>query len=160
MEFLRDAYRAFQEKRKDPRNIEIRNSSEDLHRKFEELCEPALGHVYANLSRFQADQILPQGEESDGMRVHIILFGPRVYTCSLGPENSGLMFILDDDNARLSRYVPAEHTGFYDNFKVTDLVRQDADSKDIKLQGLHFGHRMVDVLMDVKHISPEAFSYI
>lgn len=160
MEFLRGAYRSFQERRRDPRNAEIRNSAEYLHRKFEELCTPALGHVFADLSRAQADQILPQAEDTDGMKVHIVLFGPGVYSCSLGPEDSGLMFILDDHTARLSRYTPRERPGPFDHVRVTDLIRKDADPKDIKLQGLRFGHRFVDALTEARRISPEAFSYI
>lgn len=142
----------------DPRTAEIKASAQDLHSKFDAVTSGALGRLLIRLNQEQSDEILPSAEGVAPLRVEIVLFGPRAYSCAL---DRGMHFTLFGNDASLSNVRPKEKPSLYealhDPFKSTPLRRSDLDKRGQKLQALAFGHRMVDVLLRVKDENPDSF---
>lgn len=166
MGFLHEGLRSFGRKvgeirTPDPRKEQAKQSAALLRERIDEVMGV---HKYSmtddiELSVAQSERLVPSVDGASPINVSLALVGSEMYIITLERTNgSSIQFDLIGDTPHIfSTGKNPDAKTWADRSITRNLIRQDASPLERQLQGLQFGHRIIDTLLEIKQATPQIF---
>lgn len=111
------------------------------------------------LSVAQSERLVPSVDGASPINVSLALVGSEMYIITLERTNgSSIDFNLLGDTPHITSTGKNLDAKRWDDQYITrNLIRQDANPLERQLQGLKFGHRIIDTLLEIREETPQIF---
>lgn len=166
MRNIYEVYRRIKERPSDPRKEEAKQLAASLREKMQQVVgeDNLSDQFFMQLNQRQSERLLPSAENAPPVDVYIMRLGEDGFICTFQRVDAETEFTYDfmNDNPSIGtmKFKKKLEYPWERNMleRVTKLVRRDASKIERQLHALRFGHKIADVLLEIKGESPNQAS--